>query len=332
MSIIQKDKAKPFIKWVGGKRQLINQLDNLLPYEFRKWKEVTYIEPFVGGGAMLFHMLQTYPNINKAVINDINTDLINCYNIVRDNPIELINRLSAIEKEYLLMNEVDRKQYYLHIRAKYNQRGQDNVERSSMFIFLNRTCFNGLYRVNRSGEFNVPFGRYVSPKICDTETILADSELLQRVTILNGDFEATIQEAEGSTFFYMDPPYRPISNTSSFVDYTKDSFNDSAQIRLKQYCDLIDKKGYAIMLSNSDDQSEGEGNGFFDKLYCNYDIQRVLATRSVNANPSKRGQLSEIVIRNYDNQRYTIIPNIVSFDNTEYIGISEEESAYGKRF
>lgn len=293
-------KAKPFIKWVGGKSQLIEQLDSLLPADFDNCRDVTYIEPFVGGGAMLFYMLQRYPNIKRAVINDINPDLICCYRTVRDFPEDLIVSLQQVEKEYLRLDtEEARKEFFMAARARYNQKNLDSIENTTLFFFLNRTCFNGLYRVNKSGAFNVPFGKYTNPTICDPETIRADSKLLQRVEICQGDFEHTFDYAEGNTFFYFDPPYRPLSDTSSFNDYTKESFNDTAQIRLKTYCDKIHEAGFLFMLSNSDCKGKDEDDNFFDKLYRNYTIDRVWASRSINANPNKRGKLTEILVHNY---------------------------------
>lgn len=287
-------KAKPFIKWVGGKGQLIEQLDALLPSDFDKWENVTYIEPFVGGGAMLFYMLQRYPNIKHAVINDVNPDLTNLYSVVRHFPEALIKSLSYIENKYFaLQNDEERRSFYLKRRDWYNAKNNDCIENAALFIFLNKTCFNGLYRVNKKGLFNVPFGKYKNPKICDSATIRKDSELLQRVKILTGDFEKTFDYAKGNTLFYFDPPYRPITKTSAFTDYTKDSFNDDSQVRLKEYCDKINKAGYKFMLSNSD----GKDN-FFDTLYENYKIDRVFASRSINCNGQKRGKLTEILVRN----------------------------------
>src|SRR5574344_1224766 len=264
-------KAKPFIKWVGGKGQLIEQLDANLPADFGKWNDVTYIEPFVGGGAMLFYMLQKYPNIKSAVINDINSDLTTCYKTVRDNPRELIASLQETERKYLSLQDQDeRKTFFMAVRDRYNEKNLDPIENTTKFLFLNRTCFNGLYRVNKKGLFNVPFGKYSNPRICDSETILLDSELLKKVVILTGDFEATIKYAKGNTLFYFDPPYRPLSETSSFNDYTKEAFNDDAQIRLKRYCTKIVSEGYHFMLSNSDCKGKNENDNFFDILYGDY--------------------------------------------------------------
>ena len=288
-------KAKPFIKWVGGKTQLIDQLETLLPADFDKWENVTYIEPFVGGGAMLFYMLQTHSNIKSAIINDINPDLTTCYKVVRDFPQELVDSLKEIQKEYYsLQSEESRKNYYLKMRDEFNTKQLNPIRNTTLFFFLNRTCFNGLYRVNKSGLFNVPFGRYETPTICDANTIFADSELLKNVKILTGDYQQTLAYAEGKTLFYFDPPYRPLNNTSSFNDYTKEAFNDLAQRRLKEFCDQVEAAGHKFMLSNSDCKDM-----FFDDLYLPYIIDRVWAARSVNANPNKRGNLQEIVVHNY---------------------------------
>ncbi len=299
-------KAKPFIKWVGGKGQLIEQLDAQLPADFDNWENVTYIEPFVGGGAMLFYMLQRYPNLHHAVINDVNSDLITCYRTVRDNPEKLIESLLDIQDAYnALHTEEARKEFFLAARDRYNEKNLDPIENTTKFFFLNRTCFNGLYRVNKKGLFNVPFGKYTNPQICDTVTILQDSEILQRVEIMNGDFEETFRYAHRNTLFYFDPPYRPLSDTSSFNDYTKEAFNDDAQIRLKEYCDRIHEAGYKFMLSNSDCKGKDEADNFFDVLYKEYKIERVWASRSINANPSKRGKLTEILVHNYEETKAT---------------------------
>lgn len=293
-------KAKPFIKWVGGKGQLIEQLESLLPVNFEKEKEVTYIEPFVGGGAMLFYMLQNFPNITHAVINDINPDLVCCYKTVRDNVEDLIPSLSEIQKQYYEFSDMElKREMYMQVRDRYNTKNLDPIENTTLFFFLNRTCFNGLYRVNKRGFFNVPCGRYLQPQICDEETLRADSKLLQKVEILCGDFEQTIEYAKGKTLFYFDPPYRPLSDTSSFNDYTKEAFNDDSQIRLKSFCDKVSQSGYQFMLSNSDCKGKNELDNFFDALYADYEIERVWASRNVNANGAKRGKIKEILVHNY---------------------------------
>lgn len=318
-------KAKPFIKWVGGKSQLIEQLDAKLPADFGNWENVTYIEPFVGGGAMLFYLLQRYPNIKYAVINDINPDLTTCYRTVRDNPEQLIESLKDIENTYLsLQTEERRKEFFMTVRDRYNEKNLDSIENTTKFFFLNRTCFNGLYRVNKMGLFNVPFGKYAKPTICDPETIRKDSELLQKVEILTGDFEGTFGHANGRTLFYFDPPYRPLSDTSNFNDYTKEAFNDNAQIRLKEYCDKINEAGYKFMLSNSDCKGKNEEDNFFDLLYRTYQIERVWASRSINSNPNKRGKLTEILVRNYQKTKSTELV----YNALEAILIANNEPVY----
>ena len=288
-------KAKPFVKWVGGKSQLIEQLEAKLPADFDNWENVTYIEPFVGGGAMLFYMLQAHSNINSAIINDINPDLTTCYKVVKNNPEQLVASLQEIQREYYALNTDEmRKQFYLQMRVEFNTKALDPIRNTTLFFFLNRTCFNGLFRVNKSGLFNVPFGKYETPTICDPNTIFADSELLQKVEILTGDYQETLAYANENTLFYFDPPYRPLSNTSSFNDYAKEAFNDIAQKRLKAFCDQVSDAGYKFMLSNSDCKDM-----FFDDLYLQYEIERVWASRSVNANPEKRGKLTEILVHNY---------------------------------
>lgn len=319
-------KAKPFIKWVGGKTQLIEQLDAQLPADFGNWENVTYIEPFVGGGAFLFYMLQQYPNIRHAIINDVNPDLISSYLTVRDRPGELIASLTDIQSTYqALRSEEARKEFYLSVRDRYNEKNLDPIENTTKFFFLNRTCFNGLYRVNKKGLFNVPFGKYANPKICDENTIRKDSELLQRVEIMTGDFEATFPHAQGHTLFYFDPPYRPLSNTSSFNDYAKDAFNDDAQIRLKKYCDRIHAAGFSFMLSNSDSRAKNAADDFFDVLYENYQIERVWASRSINSKPDKRGKLTEILVHNYVMTKAKSLANDI---HTEPFCIADEPQGY----
>ena len=293
-------KAKPFIKWVGGKGQLIEQLETKLPVDFDNWENATYIEPFVGGGAMLFYMLQRHQNIKRAVINDINTDLITCYQTVRNNVEQLIPALREIQAQYYALSDLEAKrEMYMAVRQRYNEKNLDPIENTTKFFFLNRTCFNGLYRVNKKGLFNVPCGKYMQPLICDEETLRADSELLKRVEIIEGDFEHTLHYAQDRTLFYFDPPYRPLSDTSSFNDYTKEAFNDDSQIRLKKFCDKVVGEGHCFMLSNSDCKGKNEEDNFFDVLYHDYFIERVMASRNVNANGAKRGKISELLVRSY---------------------------------
>ena len=294
-------KAKPFLKWAGGKTQLIEQIKNNLPEIVFKEK-FTYIEPFVGSGAVLFWLLSEFPNMKKAVINDINKELIDTYEVIAKNPHDLISILEILQNEYheLEGNQEDKKQYYYEKRNLFNSREQGKIEQSALFIFLNRTCFNGLYRVNRKNEFNVPIGSYKKPTICDRENIMVVSDALQKVEIICGDFEQTVQHAGENTLFYFDPPYKPLNQTSSFNSYTKNEFDDKEQIRLRDFCDKLAKKGHQWILSNSDVKGKDENNHFFDELYADFHIERVLAKRNINANPEKRGVLSELLITNYN--------------------------------
>lgn len=295
-----KAKAKPFLKWAGGKTQLLPTIDSFLPEVFHSEDDVTYIEPFVGGGAMLFFMLQKYPNIKRAIVNDINPHLIKTYAVIRDEPFSLIDTLNKLQNMFRALREYNKqKDFYLDIRAQFNQSPMTDVEEAAYMIFLNRTCFNGLYRENSKGKFNVPFGRYSNPMICDENLILADSELLQKVEILNGDFSHTSEYIQGYTFFYLDPPYRPLDATSSFNSYVKESFDDKEQIRLKYFFSDLTARGCHAMLSNSDCKGRNAKDDFFDILYKDYYIERVYAKRSINANASKRGILTELLIRNY---------------------------------
>lgn len=300
--------CKPFVKWVGGKTQLINHIQTSLPTNFSTIKNLTYIEPFVGGGAVLFWVLQNFSNIKHAVINDINPDLTCAYRTIKDNPTQLIEFLTQLESNYYeIQDEEKRKDFYLSQRQQFNLKSDSEIERTGLFIFLNRTCFNGLYRVNKKGLFNVPFGRYAKPKICDKQTLFADSEILQKVEILTGDFSQTLNYANKTSLFYFDPPYKPISKTSSFTTYTKEDFNDDDQLRLGDFCKKVSKKGSKFLLSNSDVKNIDPNNNFFDDLYRTYDIRRITASRMINSKASGRGKISEILVSNtsinYDKQQ-----------------------------
>lgn len=293
-----KVKAKPFVKWVGGKSQLIEEVRRSLPIDLSRRKGVTYVEPFVGGGAVLFWILQEFPNIEQAVINDINSELVCTYSVIKNRVEELIDVLSEYQAEYKALEKEHRKDYFLGKRSRYNERPESDVETAALFIFLNRTCFNGLYRVNSKGAFNVPFGRYANPKICDAETLRADSELLKRVTILCGDFARTEKYADENSIFYFDPPYKPINMTSSFTSYSKEGFDDNEQIRLRDFCNRIAEKKALFVASNSDPAKDSVCGNFFDHIYERFSIKRVSASRMINSNASGRGKLSEIMITN----------------------------------
>ena len=286
---------KPFVKWAGGKTQLLTIIDDNLPSNISDEKFL-YIEPFVGGGAMLFHMLNKYPNIERAVINDINEDLMNCYQVIKDSPNELIQLLSMLESTYHAIdtNVEAKNAYYYANRSLFNERKLSNINQAALFIFLNKTCFNGLYRVNKGNIFNVPTGKYKKPTICDTENILAGSKALQKVIILCGDYTETQYFIRPNTLFYFDPPYKPISETSKFTSYSKDNFSDFEQVRLQLFVNELNDWNMNVVLSNSD-----TGNDYFDKLYGNFTIQRIEAKRSINSKGNKRGKISELLIKNY---------------------------------
>lgn len=296
--------AKPFLKWAGGKTQLIGDIENALPKKFVTEK-FTYIEPFVGSGAILFWMLNNFPNIEKAVINDINTDLTNTYKIIASKPAELISLLKDFQEEYHnIDSESDnKKEYYTQKRTLFNSRSTDKVIQAALFIFLNRTCFNGLFRVNKSNAFNVPIGSYKKPMICDKENILAVSEALQKVEILTGDYQQTLLQVEKPALFYFDPPYKPLSKTSSFNTYAKEEFDDIEQIRLRDFCQTIDNLGHNWILSNSDVKAGEIEDNFFDDIYEEFHINRVFARRNINSKAEKRGKLTELLITNYQNEQ-----------------------------
>ena len=298
-----KNIAKPFLKWAGGKSQLINTFDELLPQELKNGAIDTYIEPFVGGGAMLFHILQKY-NIKKAYINDINKELINCYRCLKANAVEVINHLKLLEKDYL--ESEDRSKYFYKVRNRYNEihlNGHLDYEKCADFIFLNKTCFNGLYRVNKEGKFNVPHGKYKNPLICDENNLMLCSKLLQKVEITFGSYEQVLEKANENTFVYFDPPYRPLVENASFTSYDKSGFNDDDQIQLAKNYKLLNEKKCVLMLSNSDPKNTNKEDNFFDNLYKGFYIKRVYAKRMINCQASKRGNVTEIVVMNYKRRK-----------------------------
>lgn len=297
-----KPQAKPFVKWAGGKGHLLSQLRELFPHTLSTRENFTYVEPFVGGGAMLFYMLQNFPNINHVVINDINSDLISCYRLIKDSPQVLIDSLNQLEKRYQNCSAEKKKEMYYEIRKKYNSRDCGNVEQAAYFIFLNHTCFNGLYRVNTHSEFNVPCGRYVKPTICNTDVILADHDLLasKDIIILNGDYKIVRDyiDPKSHVFTYLDPPYLPISVTSYFKQYSSSPFEEKQQEELELFCQELNEMGCSFMLSNSDCKTE-DGQSYFENLYAGYNVRRIFARRYINAHTTQREKLTEIVIRNF---------------------------------
>ncbi|MFO8017537.1 MAG: DNA adenine methylase [Promethearchaeia archaeon] len=266
----------PFLKWAGGKRQLIPQMDEYFPDDFHR-----YIEPFVGGGAIFFYLLP-----EKAILNDINSDLINCYRVIKSEVIPLIHALKRHE------NEED---YYYEIRKKDRMEEYSNwsaVKKASRIIYLNRCCYNGLYRVNSKGQFNVPFGRYKNPTFCDQENLMAIHKALQNTKLLNKSYEFVLDLAQKGDFIYFDPPYHPISESSSFTSYTKNDFGKTDQKNLAEIYHKLDKKGCYLMLSNSYCQ-------FITDLYEKYEINLIKASRAINSDASKRGPIKEVLVLNY---------------------------------
>jgi len=301
-----KNIVKPFVKWAGGKGQLLKVFENFYPAELANDKIKKYIEPFVGGGAVLFDILQSY-DIEQAYIFDINSDLINAYLAIKNDVNRLIEYLEQKEKEYIKLDFENRKNYYYQIRNKFNaykleanSNSNKNIERAGHFIFLNKTCFNGLYRVNSEGLFNVPMGDYKNPKICDEENLSALSELLQKVEIFNLDYRESLAYADERTLMYFDPPYRPLNTTSSFTSYTKSDFTDSDQIELARFYSEIKKTGAYLMLSNSDPKNVRVTDTFLDDLYNEHYINTVQARRTINSKADKRGFINELLVTSYD--------------------------------
>ena len=293
--------AKPFVKWVGGKTQLLEDIKKALPMDLSKRENVTYVEPFVGGGAVLFWILQEYPNITRAVINDINAELICTYRVIKNDVENLIFELRRLQEQYLPLNPEARKSFFITQRNRFNETEKTDVDTATLFIFLNKTCFNGLYRVNSKGKFNVPHGRYTNPIICDEKRLRADSALLQRVEILCGDFAQTGRYAGENVLYYFDPPYRPLTATSAFTSYSKEGFNDAEQTRLRDFCDQIAANKSLFVASNSDSQNIDNDDDFFDHLYRMFNIKRVSAARMINSKGDGRGVISEIMISNVAN-------------------------------
>ena len=295
------NKVKPFLKWVGGKSSLLSEIRRYYPFD--DGKITKYVEPFAGGGAVLFDILNKY-ELEAVYINDSNAELINAYRIVRDDVNALIKALRTMQNEFLPMSTEERKAYYTDKRNQFNElRGDSNsnseVFKSALMIFLNKTCFNALYRVNSKGLFNVPMGTYRNPTICDEDNLRAVSEKLQDVTILCGDYHSTIDFIDSKTFVYLDPPYRVISKTSNFTSYTKDWDGDKSQIVLSEFIDDINAEGALVLMSNSDPKNTDAEDSFFDTLYSSYNIKRVEAKRSINCKADGRGAVKELLISNF---------------------------------
>ncbi len=302
-----KTKAKPFLKWAGGKAQLIEQIARHLPTQINSGSIHRYVEPFIGGGALFFHIAQMY-DVEEYFISDVNEELILAYKSIQKDVNGLIALLRRMERKYHRLTPNRQKEYFYTVRYELNEKrplinftkyDESWIERTAQIIFLNRTCFNGLFRVNSKGEFNVPFGKYRKPLICSEGNLCAVAELLRRTQIHLGDFTECEQFVTSDTFVYFDPPYRPISKTASFTSYSKFDFDDASQLRLASFFRLLDKKGAKLMLSNSDPKNEDPNDHFFENAYQNFHIERVRANRMINCNGDKRGAINELLIINY---------------------------------
>jgi DNA adenine methylase len=297
---ISNTNAKPFLKWAGGKSQLLSQIRLNLP-SLDKVQNLIYVEPFIGSGAVMFWMAENYPNLSQIVINDANEDLVNVYRQIGMSVENLIEVLNSYQSDYHLRSNDQKslQDYYLERREEYNRREADAVTQAALLIFLNRTCFNGLYRVNSNNKFNVPMGRYKNPQICDEANLRRVADLMKKVEVHSGDYSQTLSYANENSFYYLDPPYRPLNETSSFGAYCKEGFGDNEQIQLKGFCDALSSKEVKWLLSNSNPLQTKNADTFFHELYDGYSIATVVARRSINSKSDKRGVITELLIKNY---------------------------------
>ena len=305
-----KIQARPFLKWAGGKGQLLEQFQLRFPQELNgKGIIKRYYEPFLGSGAVFFWVMQNC-KIEKAYINEFNPEIYLCYVAIQKNVESVIGYLKALEKKYHGLDLASQEALYYRVRNKYNQTRQsvnfkkysaeEYSDRAGMTIFLNRTCFNGLYRVNSKDKFNVPFGRYKNPTICNSQNLRAVSKVLKDVKITNEDFSVIQKQIKNNSFVYFDPPYRPLNKTSSFTSYSSNEFNDKEQGRLcNVFKQLNQISGVKIMLSNSDPKNENKNDNFFETLYGGFRMERLKARRMINCDASKRGEINEILVMNY---------------------------------
>ena len=301
--------ARPFVKWAGGKTQLLEQFRGHYPCELRQGRVRRYIEPFLGGGAVFFDVAQTF-DVDEAFLFDINPELILTYTVVQRAPEQLIERLAEYRQHYHMLGDDDtRKAFFYRVRNRYNEQRQSIdfevyserwIARAADLIFLNKTCYNGLFRVNRKGLFNVPFGRYKHPAIFDEHNIRCVSALLQKATLRVGKFMACAPFIDADTFVYFDPPYRPLTPTASFTSYAKDQFGNLEQMALAEFYASVDASyGARLMLSNSDPRHANPDDDFLDALYAPFNIHRVHANRMINSRAAGRGKITEILVTNY---------------------------------
>lgn len=302
--------AKPFLKWAGGKSSSLEAFNNYYPKGIMNGKLDDYIEPFVGGGAVFFDVIKK-ANFKNIILNDLTEELINAYNIIQNHVDELISTLKLKEKEYLDKDKDGRKRYYYNTRHLFNKQKLwikeqsliESIDFAANLIFLNRTCFNGLYRLNSKGEFNVPIGSYTNPTICNSSNLKSVSNALKNVILTSKDFENSIDILTNSnpskTFIYIDPPYRPLPFSQSFKSYSKSDFNDSEQERLASWFCKLDKEGYYLMLSNSDPTEKDPNDTFFEELYKGYNIKKIKVPRAINSKGTGRNAIPEILVTNY---------------------------------
>lgn len=291
---------KPFIKWAGGKGQLLSQLQ---PYylDGLKDKFTKYAEPFVGGGAVLFDILN-HCKVKEVYISDINAELINAYQVIQQDVYSLMSILDPMQRDFLQSDTLERKTFYYQKRTEYNSLALTdklNIQKAALFIFLNRTCFNGLYRVNKKGGFNVPMGSYKNPQIYTESQLLEIASALQTVEIVCADYHSSANFVDENTLVYFDPPYRPLTETANFTSYTEKPFDDTAQIELANFMTEMSQRGAKVLLSNSDPKNANENDEFFDKLYSAHTIARVEASRMINCDATSRGKITELLIANF---------------------------------
>ena len=300
-------KAKPFLKWAGGKGQLLETFTHYYPHELQDGKIKNYFEPFIGGGAVFFDLAQKH-KFESAFLYDINEELILTYRVVQKDVFKLVEILDGYKKNYESRSEEKQKELFYETRTAFNQQrlktnyqkySENWILRAAQIIFLNKTCFNGLFRFNLKGEFNTPVGRYKNPAILDEKNLKSVSEILLSAEIKKADFKEVEKDLKANAFVYFDPPYRPISKTSSFTSYSKTDFSDVQQNELANLFNRLHEKGAYVMLSNSDPKNSNPDDNFFDDLYSNHQIVRVPAKRSINSNAAKRNSINEIIVTNY---------------------------------
>ncbi|HUW20428.1 MAG TPA: DNA adenine methylase [Sedimentisphaerales bacterium] len=296
-------KAKPFLKWAGGKTQLLDQIDKRLPKEdFANGRIDTYVEPFLGGGAVFFHIAQRYASFRRFYLSDINEDLVRSFEAVKENVEAVIAELEVLQGAFYRKRTGEtRRQLYLDVRREFNlEKGSHfGFATAAKLVFLNKTCYNGLFRVNQRGLFNVPFGDYKKPTICNAQNLRAAAEVLRKAQVGCAGFQQSGRYVSNRSFVYLDPPYRPISRTAGFTSYSREDFNEKEQVKLAAFCRDVEQSGAKFLLSNSDPKNQDPNDNFFEEKYKGFRIERVKASRAINCKGGRRGQINELIIRNY---------------------------------